>query len=131
MANSITTKQVKSQAKGKLKNGNPINVSAQFGQPNGNPRHNGAWKKEDTLRYKWEQTLKMSDEELKAIIKDKTSERVMKMTAEALLSQTMKPMEKIEVLNKLATQVYGQPKQSVETIDLTPPKPLSPRKQKK
>lgn len=126
---NITTKQVKSQ--GKLKNGNPINVSAQFGQPNGNPRHNGAWKKEDTLRYKWEQTLKMSDEELKAIIKDKTSERVMKMTAEALLSQTMKPMEKIEVLNKLATQVYGQPKQSVETIDLTPPKPLSPRKQKK
>lgn len=103
----------------------------QFGQPNGNPRHNGAWKKEDTLRYKWEQTLKMSDEELKAIIKDKTSERVMKMTAEALLSDKMRPTEKIDVLNKLATQVYGQPKQSVETIDLTPPQPLSPRKAKK
>lgn len=106
-------------------------VERQFGKENGNPRHNGAWKKEDTLRWKWEQALKMSDEELKAIIKDKKSERVMKMTAEALLSQSMKPTEKIEVLNKLATQVYGQPKQSIETVDLTPPKPLSPRKAKK
>ena len=126
---NITTKQVKSQRK--LRNGNPINVSAQFGQPNGNPRHNGAWKKEDTLRYKWEQTLKMSDDELKAILKDRDAERVVKMTAEALLSDKMRPTEKIEVLNKLATQVYGQPKQSIETVDLTPPQPLSPRKGKK
>ena len=94
-------------------------------------RHNGSWKKEDTLRWKWEQALKMSDEELQAILADKDSERVMKMTAEALLSKEMKPTEKIDVLNKLATQVYGQPKQSVETIDLTPPQPLSPRKAKK
>ena len=126
---NITTKQVKSQRK--LRNGNPINVSAQFGQPNGNPRHNGAWKKEDTLRYKWEQTLKMSDDELKAILKDRDAERVVKMTAEALLSDKMRPTEKIEVLNKLATQVYGQPKQSIETVDLTPQQPLSPRKGKK
>ena len=103
----------------------------QFGQPNGNPRHNGAWKKEDTLRYKWEQTLKMSDDELKAILEDKDAERVVKMTAEALLSKEMKPTEKIDVLNKLATQVYGQPKQSIETVDLTPPVSLSPRKAKK
>ena len=94
-------------------------------------RHNGAWKKEDTIRWKWEQTLKMSDAELEAILKDKDAERVMKMTAEALLSKQMKPTEKIDVLNKLAIQVYGQPKQSIETIDLTPPQPLSPRKGKK
>ena len=129
MSNNTTTKQVRSQ--GKLRNGNPINVSAQFGQPNGNPRHNGAWKKEDTLRWKWEQTLKMSDEELEAVLADKNSERVMKMTAEALLDKRMKPTEKIDVLNKLATQVYGQPKQSIETVDLTPPTSLSPRKAKK
>lgn len=30
-------------------------VDKRFGQPNGNPRHNGAWKKEDTARYKLEQ----------------------------------------------------------------------------
>lgn len=73
----------------------------------------------------------MSDAELEAILKDKDAERVMKMTAEALLSKQMKPTEKIDVLNKLAIQVYGQPKQSIETIDLTPPQPLSPRKGKK
>ena len=30
----------------------------QFGQPNGNKRHSGAWKKEDTARYKLEQMMK-------------------------------------------------------------------------
>ena len=122
-----TIKQVKGQ--GKLKNGNPINVSAQFGQPNGNPRHNGAWKKEDTLRWKWEQILKMDDKELAEILKDPSIGRVEKMTAEVLLDKKMKSTEKIVVLDRLATQVYGYPKQSVESIDLTPPKPLSPRKQ--
>lgn len=127
---SITTKQEKKQAK-TLKNGNPINTAAQFGQPNGNRRHNGAWKKEDTLRWKWEQILKMDDKELAEILKDPSIGRVEKMTAEVLLDKKMKSTEKISVLDRLATQVYGQPKQSVETIDLTPPKPLSPRKQKK
>lgn len=125
-----TTKQVRKQAK-TLKNGNPINKAAQFGQPNGNPRHNGAWKKEDTLRYKWEQILKMTDEELKGVMADPAVGRVEKMTAEVLLDKEMKPTEKIAVLDRLATQVYGFPKQSVETVDLTPPPALSPRKRKK
>lgn len=125
-----TTKQVRKQAK-TLKNGNPINTAAQFGKPNGNPRHNGAWKKEDTLRYKWEQLLKMTDEELKEVLADPKAGRVEKMTAEVLLDKDMKPTEKISVLDRLATQVYGFPKQSVETVDLTPPPPLSPRKRKK
>lgn len=125
-----TTKQVRKQAK-TLKNGNPINKAAQFGQPNGNPRHNGAWKKEDTLRYKWEQILKMTDEELKGVMADPAVGRVEKMTAEVLLDKDMKPTEKITVLDRLATQVYGFPKQSVETVDLTPPPALSPRKRKK
>ena len=42
----------------------------QFGQPNGNPRHNGAWKKEDTPRYKLEQMLKLDKAELEAILND-------------------------------------------------------------
>lgn len=93
-------------------------------------RHNGAWKKEDTLRYKWEQILKMDNDELKEILKDKKIGRVEKMTAEVLLDKQMKATEKIQVLDRLATQVYGYPKQSVETTVLEPPKPLSPRKQK-
>ena len=51
-------------------------VKNQFGQPNGNPRHNGAWKKEDTLRYKWEQIMKMEDDELLEVLKDPKCGRV-------------------------------------------------------
>ncbi len=126
------TKQAKKQApKVSPRSGIAPPADKQFGKPNGNPRHNGAWKKEDTLRYKWEQLLKMTDEELKGVLADPKAGRVEKMTAEVLLDKDMKPTEKISVLDRLATQVYGFPKQSVETVDLTPPPPLSPRKRKK
>lgn len=126
------TKQAKKQApKVSPRSGIAPPADKQFGKPNGNPRHNGAWKKEDTLRYKWEQILKMTDEELKGVMADPAVGRVEKMTAEVLLDKEMKPTEKITVLDRLATQVYGFPKQSVETVDLTPPPALSPRKRKK
>lgn len=102
----------------------------QFGQPNGNPRHNGAWKKEDTLRYKWEQILKMTDDELRAVLAGQKVGRVEKMTAEVLLDNTMKPTEKIAVLDKLATQVYGFPKQEVQQTNIEL-KPILPRLEKK
>lgn len=81
-------------------------------------RHNGAWKKEDTLRYKWELIIKMTDSELEEMLKDPAIGRVEKMTAEVLLSQSMKPTEKIAVLDRLATQIYGQPKQFVENHNI-------------
>lgn len=118
--NNTTTKQEKVKT---LKNGNPINTKAQFGQPNGNPRHNGAWKKEDTLRYKWERILEMDNNELAEVLKDPKCGRVEKMTAEVLLDNEMKSTEKIAVLDKLATQIYGQPKQKIESV-ITAPKPL-------
>ena len=105
-------------------------VERQFGQPNGNPRHNGAWKKEDTLRYKWEQILKMTDSELGAVLADQKVGRVEKMTAEVLLDNTMKPTEKIAVLDKLATQVYGFPKQEVQQTNIEL-KPILPKLEKK
>ena len=123
MSDNITTKQVKSQ--GKLKNGNPINVSAQFGQPNGNPRHNGAWKKEDTPRYKLEQMMKLSEKELRAVADDENASYFERKLARCINKGDWK------VIEGMMNQVYGQPKQSVETIDLTPPTSLSPRKQKK
>ena len=122
MANT-TTKQVKSQ--GKLKNGNPINVSAQFGQPNGNPRHNGAWKKEDTPRYKLEQMMRLKEKELQEIANDPNAPYFERKIARCINKGDWK------VVESMINQVYGQPKQSVETIDLTPPQPLSPRKAKK
>lgn len=94
-----------------------------FGEKNGNPRHNGAWKKEDTLRYKWERILEMDNNELAEVLKDPKCGRVEKMTAEVLLDNEMKSTEKIAVLDKLATQIYGQPKQKIESV-ITAPKPL-------
>lgn len=93
-------------------------------------RHNGAWKKEDTLRYKWEQIIKMTDVELAKLLQDPTIGRVEKMTAEVLLSRSMKPTEKIAVLDKLATQIYGFPKQQVENhnIEYKPLVDLTKRK---
>ena len=118
--NNATTKQEKVKT---LKNGNPINTKTQFGQPGGNPRHNGAWKKEDTLRFKWERILEMDNAELRQVLSDPKCGRVEKMTAEVLLDNEMKSTEKIAVLDKLATQIYGQPKQKIESV-ITAPKPL-------
>lgn len=123
MNNNNTTKQELVKKEKTLRGGVPINKATQFGQPNGNPRHNGAWKKEDTLRYKWERILEMEDEELHEVLKDPKCGRVEKMTAEVLLDNEMKSTEKIAVLDKLATQIYGQPKQKIESV-ITAPKPL-------
>lgn len=115
MTNNSTTKQVKGQ--GKLKNGNPINVSAQFGQPNGNPRHNGAWKKEDTARYKLEQMLKLAEDELRAVAQDKEAPLFERKLANCIAKGQWKEIE------GMMNQVYGQPKQRIETT-VTAPKPL-------
>lgn len=110
-----TTKQVKGQ--GKLKNGNPINVSAQFGQPNGNPRHNGAWKKEDSARYKLEQMLKLSEAELRELASDRDAPLFERKLATCIAKGNWKELE------GMMTQVYGQPKQRIETT-VTATKPL-------
>jgi len=123
MNNNNTTKQELVKKEKTLRGGVPINKATQFGQPNGNPRHNGAWKKEDTLRYKWERILEMDNNELAEVLKDPKCGRVEKMTAEVLLDNEMKSTEKIAVLDKLATQIYGQPRQKIESV-ITAPKPL-------
>ena len=88
-------------------------------------RHNGAWKKEDTPRYKLEQMMKLPEETLIEIIKDKSAPYFERKLATCINKGDWK------VIEGMMNQVYGQPKQSVETIDLTPPTSLSPRKQKK
>lgn len=98
-------------------------VDTQFGKKNGNPRHNGAWKKENTLRFKWEKIIEMDEAELKEVLRDPKCGRVEQMTAEVLLDRQMKPTEKIAVLDKLATQIYGLPKQKIEQTVIAP-KPL-------
>lgn len=114
-SNDSTTKQVKT-----LKNGNPINVSAQFGQPNGNPRHNGAWKKEDTARYKLEKMITMSNAELTNITEDPEAPEFEKATADIILSirvdtdkdgNKIPAHQRLKAIEGLINQVYGQPVQ--------------------
>lgn len=95
-------------------------------------RHNGAWKKEDTLRYKWEQMLKLDATELQSILADPKASRVEQMTAEVLLDEKMKPYEKLASLAQLANQVYGMPKQDItnRNIELKPILPMKDDKKK-
>ena len=112
MGNEATVKQVKT-----LKNGNTINVSRQFGQPNGNPRHTGAWKKTDTARFKLEQMLKLPEAELKAVAIDKDAPLFERKLATCIAKGNWKEIE------GMMNQVYGQPKQKIETV-VTATKPL-------
>ena len=112
MENETTTKQVKT-----LKNGNPINVSAQFGQPNGNPRNNGAWKKTDTARYKLERMLEMPEPELRELAANKEAPLFERKLATCIAKGNWKEIE------GMMNQVYGQPKQKIETT-VTATKPL-------
>lgn len=92
-------------------------VKNQFGQPNGNPRHNGAWKKEDSARYKLEQMLKLPEEELKAVATDREAPLFERKLATCIAKGQWKEIE------GMMNQVYGQPKQKIEQTVIAP-KPL-------
>lgn len=93
-------------------------------------RHNGAWKKEDTLRYKWEKMLTMDESELFAVLNDPKASKVERTTAEVLLDIDMKSSDKLSMLTQLANQVYGLPKQINENrnIELKPILPMDDKK---
>lgn len=87
----------------------------QFGQPEGNPRHNGAWKKEDTLRYKLQQVAKMTDVELNKLLNDPTVGEFEKNAARTILQMSeMDPQKRWTVIEGLTNQDSGYPKQQVE-----------------
>ena len=75
----------------------------QFGQPNGNPRNPGGWKREDTARYKLEQMLKLDAEELKKVGADKTRPFFERRMAEAISTGNW------SVMRDIINQVYGSP----------------------
>lgn len=87
-------------------------------------RHNGAWKKEDTARFKLEQMLKLSEPELKALVQDKNAPMFERKLATCIATGKWKEIE------GMMNQVYGQPKQVVETpnIDVKPLVDLAARK---
>lgn len=99
-------------------------VDKQFGQPNGNPRHNGAWKKEDTARYKLEQMLKLSEAELRSLAQDKDAPLFERKLATCIATGKWREIE------GMMNQVYGAPKQIVEqtNIEMKPLIDLTKRK---
>lgn len=83
----------------------------QFGQPEGNPRHNGSWHKEDTPRFKMENIMRMEDEELLKV-KEKGKTTFERAFANVLyLSRTATDVEEAQkcmaILEKMVNQVYG------------------------
>lgn len=92
-------------------------IAHRFGGEKANPRHNGAWKKEDTARYKLEQMLKLPEDELKAVATDKDAPLFERKLAMCIAKGQWKEIE------GMMNQVYGQPKQKIETT-VTAPKPL-------
>lgn len=85
-------------------------ANRQFGKEGGNPRHNGAWKKEDTPRFKLEQMLKLSEEELRAILDDKEAPLFERRLARSILTEN-----EFKTTEAMINQVYGAPKQVQET----------------
>lgn len=92
-------------------------VKNQFGQPNGNPRHNGAWKKEDSARYKLEQMLKLSEAELRELASDSEAPLFERKLATCIAKGQWKEIE------GMMNQVYGAPKQQIDHT-IAEPKPL-------
>ena len=84
-------------------------LETRFGGPRANPRHNGAWKKEDTARYKLEQMLKFTSDELKKVAGDDDAPLFERKLATCIAKGNWKEIEGI------MNQVYGTPKQTQET----------------
>lgn len=93
----------------------------QFGQPNGNPRGRGFWKREDTPRYKLEQMMQRSETELNVIKADPDAPAFEKKLAACILAGEWKEIE------GMINQVYGYPKQQVDQTIFEAPPSLSPR----
>lgn len=82
-------------------------------------RNPGSWSKADTPRFKLEQMMKLSEPELKAVADDKTAPYFERKLAGAINKADWK------VIREMTDQVYGQPKQTIDTT-MTIPTPLAP-----
>lgn len=71
-------------------------------------RSNGSWKKEDTPRYKLEQMMKMSFEELEKVANDKEAPLFERKMAKCLADGVWKEIK------EMIAEVYGTPKQSMD-----------------
>lgn len=98
----------------------------QFGQPNGNKSGRGFWKKEDTARYKLEQMLKLSFDELELITNDPNAPLFERRIANSLIKE-----KDWKITESMINQVYGAPKQEITTTVQTPTPLVDLTKRKK
>ena len=73
-------------------------------------RHNGAWKKESTPRFKLEKMMELEEDELRAIAEDKKSPLFERKLAIAIRKGEWREIK------EMIQEVYGKPQ---ENIDLT------------
>ena len=101
------TKQT--DTKGRFVKGNTVakDKGVDFGSKPEN-RHNGAWKKTDTLRHKIEQASYLDAEELQAIIDDPKEATLLRRFAEATLKADWR------MIKEITEMLYGKPKESVD-----------------
>ena len=71
-------------------------------------RNPGGWKKDATARYKLEQIIQMSDEELQGLIDNEEAAAFDKRLAHAVKNGQWRELE------GMINQVYGKPKESVD-----------------
>ena len=71
-------------------------------------RHSGAWKKEDTPRFKLEQMMKLSEVELQEVIDDVDAPLFERKLATAIRDGNW------TVIKEMTQEVYGKPKESVD-----------------
>lgn len=100
------TKQMEQQRdkKGRIVGGTPpagFNVNPQN-------RHNGAWKKEDTPRFKLEQMMKLGSADLQDVVDNPQSPVFETKLAQAILDGQWREIK------EMIEQVYGKAKESME-----------------
>jgi hypothetical protein len=103
MTNSKQMAQTRDE-KGRITGGTPpagFNVNPQN-------RHNGAWKKEDTPRFKLEQMMKLPEPDLRKIAEDKAAPLFERKLATAIAKGQWREIK------EMIQEVYGKPKESVD-----------------
>lgn len=72
-------------------------------------RHNGAWKKEDTPRYKLEQMMKLDEETLRKVAEDTSAPLFERKLAIAVKKGDWREIK------EMIEQVYGKAKETIDT----------------
>ena len=83
----------------------------QFGQPEGNPQHNGSWHKEDTPRYWLETMMKMSEADLIKIYDNESQPFFKRKLARCIRDGEWKE------IREMVQEVYGKMPEMQITVE--------------